>query len=45
LNVSNLPMAQPDPEPDAIQQAKATKARARKKAAEPTGDMFGDNEP
>jgi adenine-specific DNA-methyltransferase len=43
LNVSNLPMAQPDPEPDALQVAKATKAKGRKKAVEGMGDMFGED--
>lgn len=43
LNVSNLPMAQPDPEPDALQVAKATKAKGRKKSVEGMGDMFGED--
>lgn len=43
LNVSNLPMAQPDPEPDALQVAKTTKAKGRKKAVEGMGDMFGED--
>jgi adenine-specific DNA-methyltransferase len=41
LNVSNLPMAQPDPEPDALQLAKASKGKGRRKAVEGMGDMFG----
>lgn len=43
LNVSNLPMAQPDPEPDALQAAKAAKAKGRKKSVEGMGDMFGED--
>jgi adenine-specific DNA-methyltransferase len=40
LNVSNLPMAQPDQEPDALQLAKASKGKGRRKAVEGMGDMF-----
>lgn len=43
LNVSNLPMAQPDPEPDALQLAKASKGKGRRKAVEGMGDMFGED--
>ena len=44
LKVSNLPMAQSDPEPDALQVAKATKPKGRKKAVAGMGDMFGSDE-
>jgi adenine-specific DNA-methyltransferase len=43
LNVSNLPMAQPDPEPDALQLAKASKGKGRRKAVEGMVDMFGED--
>jgi adenine-specific DNA-methyltransferase len=43
LNVSNLPMAQPDPEPDLLEKAKSAKPRGRKKAVQGVGDMFGEN--
>jgi adenine-specific DNA-methyltransferase len=45
LSVANLPMAQPDPEPDALQVAKTANAKGRKRAAEGTDDMFGGEAP